>query len=148
VSSDFWGSGWFSHYCLTSHTHNDAAYAKYAFNLCVGRTFDTEVPSPPELRETRSGQKRKAGEVLPEWPAGGGGSFVDTSLKVVVRGAPGTMMCFLPENTHGTTRLCGVHQRRITVAFSSRIADAYKKAQEGNSVVAGKGAGQGDPDAF
>jgi hypothetical protein len=109
---------------------------------------DTEVPSPARTRSSRAGGKCKAGEVRPEWPAGGGGNFVDTSLRVVVKSAKGTMTCFLPEEIHGTTRLCGAHQRRITIAFSERIADAYRKAQEGISVQDGEGAGHGDPDAF
>jgi hypothetical protein len=69
-------------------------------------------------------------------------------LRVVVKSAKGTMTCFRPGEIHGTTRLCGAHQRRITVAFSERIADAFRKAHEGISVTAGEGAGQGDPDAL
>src|SRR5882762_662796 len=134
--------------CIPSYTHNDNAYAMYAFNLCIGRQVDTEVPSPARTRPSRVGGKRKAGEVRPEWPVGGGGNFVDTSLQVVVKSAKGTMTCFLPDKIHGTTRLCGAHQRRITVAFSEWIADAFRKAHEGISVKEGKGAGKGDPDAL
>ena len=110
--------------------------------------MDTEVPSPARTRPSRAGGKHKAGEVRPEWPVGGSGNFVDTGLRVVVKSAKGTMTCFLPEEIHGTTRLCGAHQGCITVAFSKRIADAFRKAHEGISVKEGKGAGQGDPDAF
>ena len=73
---------------------------------------------------------------------------MDVSLKVAVKGAKGTMTCFLPEETHGTTRLCGVHKRGMTIAFSAGLAAAYRKAQQGIGVIAGSGAGQGDPDAF
>jgi hypothetical protein len=133
---------------LVRYTHSDPAYAKYAFNWCVGRSVETQVPSPAKSRGTRAGAKRRADEVHPEWPAGGGGSFVDVSLKVAVKGAKGTMTCFLPEEIHGTTRLCGVHKRGMTIAFSASLAAAYKKAQQGMGVEEGPGAGQGDPDAF
>ena len=133
---------------LISYTHSDPTYAKYAFSWCVSRHVETHVPSPAKSHGTRSGAKRRADEVYPEWPAGGGGSFVDVSLKVVVKGAKGTMTCFLPEEIHGTARLCGVHKRGITIAFSAGLAAAYKKAQEGMGVEEGAGVGQGDPDAF
>jgi hypothetical protein len=138
---EWWFLGFWSvyHNCLTSHTHNNTAYAKYAFNLCMSYTTSTKVLSPLKLRKIRSGQICQAGKVWPEWPAGGGRSFVDTSLKVIVRGALGTIMCFLPVEMHGTTRLCEVHQCCITVAFSSHIADVYKKAQEGKKCGNGKG---------
>ena len=84
----------------------------------------------------------------PEWPTGGGGSFVDVRLKVVIKGAKGTMTGFLPDEIHGTSRLCGVHKRGMTLAFSAGLAAAYKKAQQETGVIAGSGAGQGDPDAF
>jgi hypothetical protein len=107
-----------------------------------------EVPSPARSCGTRSGTKCRADEVHPEWPTGGGGSFVDVRLKVVIIGAKGTMTGFLPKKIHGTSRLCGVHKRGMTLAFSAGLAAAYKKAQQETGVIAGSGAGQGDPDAF
>jgi len=70
--------------------------------ICVGRSVDTDFPSPPKSRGTKSGQKRRADEVRPKWPAEGG-DFVDASLMVVVRGALGAMTCFLSQKIHGTT---------------------------------------------
>jgi len=133
---------------ISSYTHNDNVYAMYTFDLCIGHQVDTEVPSLARTRPSRAGGKCKADEVCPEWPVGGGGNCMDTSLRVVIKSAKGTMTCFLPEKIHGTTRLCGAHQHCITVAFSEWIADAFRKAHEGISVKEGKGAGQGDPDAL
>jgi hypothetical protein len=66
--------------CISSYAHNDNAYAMYAFNFCIGRQVDTEVPSPVRTHPSRAGGKDKADEVCPKWPVGGGENFVDTSL--------------------------------------------------------------------
>jgi hypothetical protein len=84
------------------------------------------------------------GENKPAWPAKGGGNFVDITLGVVVQQATGTLMAFKPEYLHGTTRLCGAHNRMCTVAFSSRIAEAFKIASMGAKVEPGSGAGEGN----
>ncbi|KAJ7817789.1 hypothetical protein B0H13DRAFT_1922699 [Mycena leptocephala] len=74
----------------------------------------------------------------------GGGNFVDMTLEVVVKQDAGTMFAFDPTFWHGTTRLCGGHNHTITIAFSEHILDAFKKVQEGVSVEAGEGAGDGN----
>ena len=85
--------------CISSYTHNNNAYAIYAFNLCIRHQVDTEVPSPVRTCPSRAGGKHKAGDVHPEWPVRGGGNFVDVTLRVVIKSAKGTMTCFLPENS-------------------------------------------------
>lgn len=69
---------------------------------------------------------------------------MDVTLCVVVQQAEGTLMSFQPEFPHGTTRLCGGHNRMVTVTSSRHIAEAFKKAQLGNTVESGAGAGEGD----
>jgi hypothetical protein len=66
---------------ISSYTHNDNAYAMYAFNFCIRHQVDTEVPSPARTCPSRAGGKCKADEVHPEWPVGGGGNFVDTKVR-------------------------------------------------------------------
>jgi hypothetical protein len=66
------------------------------------------------------------------------------TLKVVVKQDAGTMFAFDPTFRHGTTHLCGGHNHTITIAFSERILDAFRKAQEGVSGEAGEGAGDGN----
>jgi hypothetical protein len=78
------------------------------------------------------------------WPAKGGGNFVDITLGVVVQQATGTLMAFKPEHLHGTTRLCGAHNRMCTITFSSHIAEAFKIASMGPKVEPGSGAGEGN----
>ncbi len=80
------------------------------------------------------------------WPAGGGGNFVDITLGVVVKQAQATLLLFQPEYSHGTTRLCGAHNRLCTVTFSSHILDAYRAAARETRVVSGAGGGEGDVD--
>jgi hypothetical protein len=78
------------------------------------------------------------------WPVGGGGNFVDVTLGVVVQQATGTLMAFQPEYLHGTTRLCGAHNRTCTITFSTHIAEAFKIALKDTKVESGAGAGEGD----
>ncbi|KAJ7737977.1 hypothetical protein B0H16DRAFT_1571330 [Mycena metata] len=81
------------------------------------------------------------------WPIGGGGNFVQMSLKVVVKQATGTLLSFDPSFQHGTTRLCGGHNCTITIAFSARIKDAFEYAKNGFH-ESGAGAGDGDRPQF
>jgi len=80
------------------------------------------------------------------WPDGGGGNFVDITLGVVVKQAQATLMLFRPESAHGTTRLCGAHNRLCTVTFSNHILDAYRAAAKETRVVSGAGGGEGNVD--
>jgi hypothetical protein len=73
-------------------------------------------------------------------------NFVELGLKVVVKQAAGTYMAFQPKYAHGTTRLCGAHNRMCTITFSSHILEAYKIAQEGTKIEAGPEAGDGNND--
>ena len=81
-----------------------------------------------------------------KWPIGGGGNFVDATLRVVVKQAVGTMMAFMPQYMHGTTRLCGAHNWGCAITFSKHIKDAYDVAVAGTKVEAGEGAGEGNTD--
>jgi hypothetical protein len=91
---------------------------------------------------TRSSSKRKVPEIgEEEWPAGVGDNFVDLTLRVVVKQAQGTMMAFKPTEVHGMTWLYGAHNRGLSLAFSSRILDAFQKAQEGIQIESSAGAG-------
>jgi len=81
------------------------------------------------------------------WPDGGGGNFVDITLGVIVKQAQATLMLFQPEFAHGTTRLCGAHNRLcMAVTFSNHILDAYRAAAAETRVVSGAGGGEGDVD--
>jgi hypothetical protein len=105
--------------------HTDKCWADYGLTYCVDRVVDEK-------------QARTA------WPAGGGGNFADITLGVVVQQATGTLMAFQPQYLHGTTRLCGAHNRMCTITFSSHIAEAFKIAAEGTKVDSGAGAGEGN----
>jgi hypothetical protein len=93
-------------------------------------------------------RKRKLAEVDIEPPVGGGGSYVDTSLRVIVRMATGTVYGYRPAHNHGTSRLWGANSRQITITFSTHIANAFKEAQKGTRIISGEGAGEGDEDAY
>lgn len=129
-----------------SWVHKDNAYADFAFSWCVGRWLD-DPESQPALH-TMTTRKRKVEEVHIDWPAGGGGSYIDTSLKVIVCMAAGTMYGYHPAHHHGTSRRWGAHTRQITIAFSTHIANAHKQALKGNQVVSKEGAGEGNEDAY
>jgi hypothetical protein len=73
----------------------------------------------------------------------GRGNFVDLTLKIVVKQAAGTLMAFQPKFPHGTTRLCGAHNRVVAITFSSHILKSYEIAMKGARVEGGAGAGDG-----
>jgi hypothetical protein len=117
-----------------SWAHVDKCYADYAVAWCVDRVVDgQDVTVACPRAENRAA-----------WPAGGGGNFVDITLRVVVRQAKATLMLFKPEYAHGTTRLCGAHNRLCTITFSTHIRKAYEIAVKGPRVDAAAGAGEGD----
>lgn len=120
--------------CWAGGPHNSG----YGLSYCVDRIVD-EIPPASHSQTTRS----SSGENRAAWPAGGGGNFVDITLRVVVRQATGTLMAFQPEYPHGTTRLCGAHNRTCAITFSTHILDAYKIAVAGAKVESGLGAGEG-----
>jgi len=62
--------------------------------------------------------------------------------------ATGTMYGYRPGHHHGTSRLWGAQTHQMTIAFSTHIANAYKKAQMGPSIVSKDGAGEGDENAY
>lgn len=126
-----------SDFFLSRWVHKDRCFARYGLSWCVGRTLD-QVNS-----RTR---KNSATEDHSLWPKLGGGNFVDVTLHVVVQQAESTLMAFQPEHPHGTTRLCGAHNHMVTITFSQHIAEAFKKAQLGNTVEPGPGAGEGNVD--
>lgn len=125
----------YSFFNLFSHfrsAHTDKCWAGYGLSYCVGRVMDEEQADAVG----HSGENRKA------WPVEGGGNFVDITLGVVVQQATGTLMAFQPKYLHGTTRLCGAHNRMCTITFSSHIAEAFKIAEKGVKVESGAGAGE------
>lgn len=69
---------------------------------------------------------------------------MDADLKVVVLQAPGTAFSFRPDYTHGTTFCNGAVNYGISIAFSERVGKAWKDAQQGISITAGPGAGEGN----
>ncbi|KAG8923024.1 hypothetical protein FRC02_011447 [Tulasnella sp. 418] len=110
--------------------HVDKAYAKYSFAWCVKRELDPT-------------KKRKASAKNVQMLRGGGGNFVDLTLRVLVKQAAGTLIAFKSELPHGTTTLAGAHNRHMSIAFSQHVATAFAKAQQGNEVISGGGAGHG-----
>ncbi|KAJ6516895.1 hypothetical protein C8R47DRAFT_1313230 [Mycena vitilis] len=151
-------------YMTIDYSAHDPCYVQgaSAISVNVGRTLDPLIPTSPLHRpddvlyssrpstrsQTRPGEGPVTLDPLTEdpnlWPAGGGGNFVDMSLKVVVKQAAGTLFAFDPTFRHGTTRLCGAHNHTVTIAFSARIHDAFEQARQGISIDAGSGAGDGN----
>lgn len=122
-------------------------YAQWGLSWCIDRTVDAQMKAESSRYFTRS-QATKKPDDIGLWPEGGGGNFVELTLRVVVRQAQGTMMAFQPKYAHGTTRLCGAHNRVCTITFSSHILQAYQTACAGTKVDGGSGAGDGnDSDA-
>lgn len=126
-------------YVLISWAHQDRCFTDYAIAWCVDQIVDS-------CSDTMAYPLRNREENKAAWPVGGGGNFVDTTLRVVVKQAKATLMLFKPEFTHGTTRLCGAHNHLCTVTFSRHIWDAYKIAVKGPCVDSAAGAGEGDVD--
>ena len=121
----------------SSKSHKDACYAGYGISFYVDRVVDSGNGSD-KVYETRR-HKEKEEKAL--WPEDGGGNFVDLTLHIVVKQATGTLMAFKPEFPHGTTRLCGAHNRICAITFSSHILHAYHVAASGDTVQQGNGAG-------
>ncbi|KAF8233988.1 hypothetical protein L208DRAFT_1058591, partial [Tricholoma matsutake] len=94
--------GYFSQYYV-AWAHTDKCWAGYGLSYCVGQVVETGAA----------------------WPVEGGGNFVDITLGVVVQQATGTLMAFQPEYPHGTTCLCGAHNRMCTITFSGHITEAF-----------------------
>jgi len=119
-----------------SWAHTDKCWARYASAWCLDRVV--QKPGTEKSRTNHDGENKDA------WPSGGGGNFVDITLRVVVKQAAGTLLLFQPEYLHGTTRLCGAHNRLCVITFSTHILKAYQIAVEGTKLEAGDGAGEGD----
>lgn len=154
---------------VPSSLHTDACYVRgaCAISANVDRTVDP-VPAgvlPNSLPAGSSGPTAQSSSLRPStrsqsgtiparmdpatedpslWPVGGGGNFVDMTLKVVVKQATGTLFTFDPTFPHGTTRLCGAHNRTITIAFSAHIQEAFERAKMGFYNESGAGAGDGN----
>ncbi|TDL13220.1 hypothetical protein BD410DRAFT_847188 [Rickenella mellea] len=124
-------------------SHKDDAYAKYAFSFNVSQTTNTAPRSGPS---TRAATKLAAQQSSSNVPANGGANFVDTSLKVVVRAALGTIFAFKPDLYHGTTVARGILNHNILVTFSKRLADAMTDAVQRPGFMSAPGAGEGNPD--
>ena len=125
---------------LFSHfrwAHTDKCWAGYGLSYCVGHVVDGKQAATCSHINS-SGEDRAA------WPVEGGGNFVDITLGVVVQQATGTLMAFQLEHPHGTTHLCGAHNRMCTITFSSHILEAFKIVVEGAKIELGPGAGEGN----
>lgn len=61
-------------------------------------------------------------------PQDGGANFVDLTLKVIVKQAPGTMMAMRPKYMHATTKGYGVENSGVTITFSDRIKEPWLAA--------------------
>lgn len=74
---------------------------------------------------------------------GGGSNFVDATLRVVVKHAPGTMTAHKAEEPHGTTEPYGSANLNMSIAFSKRLLDAWKKKtkKQKAKIISGAGAG-------
>ena len=129
----------------------DPAYCTWAFSLCVGREIGLSSLSQSNYTyATRSMAAKQpvTGKNLSQ-PAvkEGGANFIDATLKVVVKAAPGTLFVFKPEQLHGTTLSHGAVNHNIAITFSQRVADGYREVhQKGQAVYSGHGAGEGNPD--
>ena len=115
------------------YAHTDKCWAGYGLSFCVDRFVDDTPEQASTCSHTNTTKQ-----------IGGGGNFVDITLGVVVQQATGTLMAFQPEYLHGTTRLCGAHNRMCTITFSSHIAEAFRIAVKGAKVESGAGAGEGN----
>ena len=118
---------------ICSWSHVDPAYCAWAFSLCVGREVETLQPAGKKWAQ--------------KYVEGGGGNFVNVTLKVVVKAAVGTLFVFQPDKLHGTTLSYGATNRNMAITFSKHVADGYREMMEkGSSIFAGEGAGEGNPD--
>ncbi|KIY60671.1 hypothetical protein CYLTODRAFT_427800 [Cylindrobasidium torrendii FP15055 ss-10] len=84
-------------------SHHDDVWVKWAF----AATFGREVPADGELQQ-RGLQHA-------------GGNFVDCDLEIVVQQAAGTVIAFMPEHEHGTTRGYGIHNAIVALTSLGRI---------------------------
>lgn len=100
----------------------------------------------PGVSTRASIKKQQPPAAQADAPLQGGGSFVDASLKVVVRQERGTMIAFRPDHMHGTSIMNGAVNAIISINFSSRVAEAWEKAghSERAMVIASSGAGEGN----
>ncbi|KAF8960534.1 hypothetical protein BDZ97DRAFT_1704149 [Flammula alnicola] len=117
-----------------ARAHEDKAYTPYAFAFNIDRRINPKkVPSEPSepVHQTRTAIKKQKEGPAPviRGPPGGGSSFVDLSLKVVVRQALGTMMAIRPEFMHGTSMGYGAENSGVTISFSERIVEAWETAR-------------------
>lgn len=114
-------------FCNSSWAHIDPAYCTYAFAYCVGRTlFLSEEISPSPIQPDSGsihGQKSTSDTKTASYPPGS--SFVDASLRVVVKQSVGTAMSFQPAYLHGTSIGHGASNAIISITFTQRVADAW-----------------------
>ena len=115
--------------------HIDKSYSPYTFTLNVDRKILSD-PATKTFRACRSNKlyarKRRQVYNLPvSGPEGGGSSFVDFGLGVVVRQARGTMMAIRPTRMHGTSIGYGAVNAGFGISFSDRLRVGWEKANGG-----------------
>jgi hypothetical protein len=113
-------------------SHQDPSHAPYTFSWTVAREPDSRYsphpdPLPTHTLRTRGYSPPLVAENPKQWPAYGGGNFIDTSLKVKVIQAPGTLLAHRPEFMHGTSRLCGTRVCGMTIPFTLRVKEQFDK---------------------
>lgn len=82
-----------------------------------------------EKDATRQSARLAESNPKPVVPPGAGGSFVDVSLKVIVKQAQGTMLAFQPDLIHGTTVSHGAVNHIIAVTFCRSVAEMRKERE-------------------
>ncbi|PPQ82430.1 hypothetical protein CVT26_013349 [Gymnopilus dilepis] len=114
----------------TARAHRDDQYSPYSFALCVDRRPGPKENKCPRRIYFTRGAKKNLPEASVQEPPGGGSSFVDITLGVVVRQAQGTLLVIRPEHQHGTTKSYGMWNASIVISFSKRLADAWEKVKQ------------------
>lgn len=131
---------------FSSWSHVDPTYCPFTFTFCTDRQV---VPTPsldaiscdrPDSKLCASVSREEEKDL---WPDTRGSSFVDLSLKVVVKQERGTLMAFRSNFLHGTTLACGATNRGMAIAFSQRVVDLWKEARGNESVEAYEGGDSG-----
>ena len=120
---------------LGRRAHIDQQYSPYTFAFCVDRRPGPRKDQTHErIYATRSAKKNPP-ETTVQGPPGGGSSFVDITLGVVVRQAQGTLLVIRPEYLHGTTKSYGMWNATIAISFSKRLAEAWAEVKKNSSGI-------------
>jgi hypothetical protein len=108
-----------------SCAHTDKCFTEWAFGFTATRQ---EGGFHDHGHPTRHNERAQG---IPPF----GLEYVDFESKLLVRAAPNSLSAFKPKHPHGSTFSHGIHQLGLSITSSTRVLEAFKKANDAYGIV-------------